>query len=110
VSEPVDSWNDDRIDDLAKEVKDGFEKVDREMKDGFTRVDREMKAGFAKVDARFATIDARFEKTPTREEMNKGFADLRSDFNALNRTLIASAAGTIGTLIAGIIALIVTHA
>jgi F0F1-type ATP synthase assembly protein I len=43
----VSSWNDDRLDELATDVKAGFEKVD---------------ARFDKVDKRFEKIDEKFER------------------------------------------------
>jgi tetrahydromethanopterin S-methyltransferase subunit G len=105
----VESWNDDRLDELSGRVDDGFKAVDQrfnrveqEVKDGFAKVDREMKAGFAKIDERFEKVEGkvtagfkavadRFEKTPTRQEMNKGFAEQRADSAALKRTLINGA-------------------
>jgi hypothetical protein len=51
----MSTWNDDRMDELNRDVKDGFARVDQETKDGFARVDqrfeqfnREMKEGFAR--------------------------------------------------------------
>jgi hypothetical protein len=72
----VSGWNDDRLDELATDVKAGFAKVDKrfekvegEMKEGFAAVDKrfekvegEMKAGFAKVDARFEKVDQKIDE------------------------------------------------
>jgi hypothetical protein len=117
------SWNDDRIDELAGGVRDGFVKVDGRFDkvDGrFNRVDErftEVDERFDKVDERFAEVDERFDKverdmeagfarvdkrfaeTPTRQEMNDGFAELRAAFTALNRTLIAGAFVIVAALI-----------
>ncbi|MGN6276766.1 MAG: hypothetical protein ACTHNP_12680 [Solirubrobacterales bacterium] len=85
VRSPMDSWNDDRIDELARGVKGDFLRVEGQMKEGFAAVDKrfeevdarfdkvegEMKAGFAKVDQRFDKVDARFEKV--EGEMKAGF-------------------------------------
>jgi glutathionyl-hydroquinone reductase len=49
--EKVESWNDDRLDELNQGIKEGF-----------ARSDREMKEGFAKVDRRFERIDDRLDK------------------------------------------------
>jgi hypothetical protein len=38
----VDSWNDGRLDELSRTMKDGFAKVDREMKEGFAQVGNRM--------------------------------------------------------------------
>ena len=65
----VESWNDERMDELSrrvddgfKEMREGFARVDKEMKEGFVRVDEEMKAGFDRVDAKFVRFDAKFDK------------------------------------------------
>ncbi|MGN6664966.1 MAG: hypothetical protein ACTHK6_12305 [Solirubrobacterales bacterium] len=51
VSEHVDNWNDDRLDALAKGVKDDFAKVDQR----FDKVDER----FEKVDQQFSAIRER---------------------------------------------------
>ncbi|MGN6276767.1 MAG: hypothetical protein ACTHNP_12685 [Solirubrobacterales bacterium] len=43
----VSSWNDDRLDELARDVKGGFAKVDQR---------------FEKVDKRFDKVDEKFER------------------------------------------------
>ena len=42
----MDSWNDDRLDELSRRVDNGF---------------KEMREGFARMDARFAQVDAKFD-------------------------------------------------
>jgi hypothetical protein len=127
-SKRVGIWNDDDLERGEQGVKEDITRIEEQMKEGFGAVDKrfekveeEMTDGFAKVDARFEKVegemkagfkmvDERFQKTPAREEMNEGFAGLRSDFAALNRILIGSAFGISGTLIAAVITLVVTHA
>jgi hypothetical protein len=65
----VESWNDERMDELSrrvddgfKEMREGFARVDKEMREGFARVDGEMKEGFNRVDAKFDKIGARIDK------------------------------------------------
>lgn len=53
----VESWNDERLDELSRRVDDGF----KEMREGFARVDKEMKDGFALVDAKFEALDTKFD-------------------------------------------------
>jgi hypothetical protein len=61
----VESWNDERMDELSRRVDDGFKemrvgfaRVDKEMKEGFARVDKDMKEGFARIEGKFdAKID-----------------------------------------------------
>ena len=44
----VESWNDERLDELSRRMDDGF----KEMRVGFVRVDREMKEGFTQLGDR----------------------------------------------------------
>lgn len=66
MEDRVDSWNDDRLDELSGRVDEGF----KEMREGFARVDREMKQGFTRVDQRF-------EQVASREEMGEVRVELR---------------------------------
>jgi hypothetical protein len=68
VMVPREKWTDDRLDDLAKKVDDGF-----------ARTDKKIDNGFGKVDKRLETIEERFGN--------------------LERALLHSAVGVIGTLI-----------
>ena len=43
----MDSWNDDRLDELSRHMDEGF---------------REMREGFARVDERFEQVERRFER------------------------------------------------
>jgi archaellum component FlaC len=63
--EQRDNWNDDRLDELATDVKAGFAKVDAR----FDKVEGEMKEGFARVDARFEKVDQQF--STIRERLTK---------------------------------------
>jgi hypothetical protein len=54
----VDSWNDERMDELSGRVDAGF----KEMRDGFARVDARFERLGTRLDARFDKIDARFDK------------------------------------------------
>jgi hypothetical protein len=59
VGEHVENWNDYRIGDLGKDVKDGFEKVGREMKDGFEHLEGQMKENSATADAQIKEAEGR---------------------------------------------------
>jgi hypothetical protein len=76
----VESWNDERMDELSRRVDDGF----KEMREGFTRVDREMKEGFSRVD----------------REMKEGFARVEDRFDRLNHTLFIGVLGVVAAVIA----------
>jgi hypothetical protein len=53
----VESWNDERMDELSRRVDAGF----KETRDGFTTVNQEMKEGFARIDAQLAELATRKE-------------------------------------------------
>jgi hypothetical protein len=91
---PMDSWNDDRLDELSgrmdagfKETKEGFARVDGEMKDGFARADREMKEGFAELRGEMRYLGERFDR--------------------LLHTLALISWGVAGTLLAALISVLV---
>jgi hypothetical protein len=44
----VESWNDERLDELSRRMDAGF----NEMREGFSRIELEMKKGFADVASR----------------------------------------------------------
>jgi len=54
----VESWNDERMDELSRRMDDGF----KQMREGFARVDARFESLDARLDARFAKMDARFDK------------------------------------------------
>jgi hypothetical protein len=54
----VESWNDDRLDELSQTMKEGFERVDRR----FERVEGEMTNRFDKVDHKFDRLTDKVDK------------------------------------------------
>ncbi|MGN6662642.1 MAG: hypothetical protein ACTHK6_00320 [Solirubrobacterales bacterium] len=84
ASRQMSNWNDDRIDELAQGVKDGFVKVDERFKqvdERFKQVDerfKEVYERFDKVDERFQRVEHQLAQRPTREEMRQGFAELKA--------------------------------
>lgn len=68
--EQVESWNDDRLDELSQTMKEGFAKSEREMKEGF-----------AKVEEGFARIDRKLDQLPTREEIDHRFQAVHRETN-----------------------------
>jgi hypothetical protein len=98
MEDRVDSWNDDRLDELSGRMDDGFKQVNSDMKEGFARVDRDMKEGFARVD----------------RDMKEGFAELRGEmrylgerFDRLLNTLVVIAWGFAGTMATALAAVLV---
>ncbi len=78
----MDSWNDERLDELServdvgfKEMREGFARIDREMKEGFEKVDRDMKGLFGQLNKRMDRFEDRIERlTNTFMVVGGGFA------------------------------------
>jgi hypothetical protein len=104
-------------------VADRFDKVEGDMREGFARVDRSINGLRGEMNGvrgemnglRAETNGLRGEMNrlgeSLRTEMNTRFLALEGDFKSLQRTLIGSAIGVAGAIIAsavsGIIALVV---
>jgi len=58
MERPMDSWNDERLDELSRRMDAGFKEMREEMREGFARVDKR----FEQVDRRFEQVDKRFER------------------------------------------------
>ena len=76
---PMDSWNDDRLDELSRRMDEGF---------------KEMRAGFARIDQRFEQMDQRFER-------------VNEKFERLLHILVLIAWSFVGTLVAALAAVLV---
>ena len=103
-----------RVDELSKRVDFGFDQLSKRMD-----------LGFEQVTLRFGEANQRFERVETdlrelRSETQVGFArvdadirELRSDtkagFDSLHQLMIKFFAGTVGSIIAGIVVLLLSH-
>jgi chromosome segregation ATPase len=109
---PMTEWNDNRLDELNERVKDSFAEVDKrfdKVDERFVRVESEIKEGFARVDEHFDRMEQRFA---TKEDMNRGFGEVKAEIRGLNErfdrllhTLVLSAWGFVGTVVATLIGL-----
>lgn len=81
------TWTDERLDDLSRSVRDGFERVDADIRE----LRGETREGFARSDQRFDQLEQRFEQR---------FDRLASRLDSLQLTLIVGMTGLIGTIIA----------
>lgn len=91
-----ESWTDERLDDLKEDVSDlarrmdaGFAESRMELRHEAGSIRKEMKEGFQAVDARFNSIDVRFD--------------------ALQRTIIQVGGGMAAAFFAALIGLIATQ-
>ena len=87
MEQPMDNWNDARLDELSRRVDDGFEKVDQRFK--------EVDQRFKEVDQRFDGIDRRFDGVATKAEMGEVKADLVRLNEKFDRLLYALGVGGI---------------
>ncbi len=80
MSDRVNSWNDDRLDELNRRVENGFAKVDK-----------------------------RFEQVASREEIGEVKAQLDRVNDRIDRlmyTITATGVGMVGTVVLGVVGLI----
>jgi hypothetical protein len=96
----------------------GFARVDAQMVRGFERADAqvtelrgEMHRGFERADAQtargFARADA--DGRELRSEIRELRSDMKVGFESMHKLMIRFFAGTIGTVIAGVIVTVLTH-
>ena len=81
----VDSWNDERLDELSSRMDNGFKTIREEMREGFAR------------------IDQKFELVAKNEDLQF----LTSRFDRLQNTLLIIGGGLLGTVIASAAGVIV---
>jgi outer membrane murein-binding lipoprotein Lpp len=90
------TWTDDKIDALAEKVDTLAEKVDT--------LETKVDTGFARAEVEYARNKERDRKF---DNLEMRFGRLEDEFDALNRTLLQIGGGLIGTLIAGILTMLV---
>lgn len=90
------TWTDERLDDLARWVDDGFNRVDQDIRALRADMNARFDAQDARMNARFDAQDARFDVR---------FQVLEARIDALQRTMLAM----MGTILVGFAALIATQ-
>jgi hypothetical protein len=99
-----------RVDDLRSETRQGFAKTDQRLDD----LRSEMHRGFGQVDTRFDRVEAdvrelRTDHKTLRADMNNGFESVQATLADMHKLMIRFFAGTLGSIIAGVVLLFVTH-
>lgn len=98
--EQVESWNDDRLDELSQTMKDGFAQINRKLDELPTReeVDQRFTAAIREMDLRFEAVhretNQRFEATDRRIER------VSTRFEHMVWATVAVAGGFVGNLFA----------
>src|ERR1700761_2443934 len=107
-----------RVDELSKRVDSGFQEMSKRVDFGFQEMSKRVDFGFAQVSERFVRVEADIREL--RSEMHRGLSkvdteirELRSDtkagFDSLHRLMIKFFAGTVGSIIAGVVVLLLSH-
>jgi tetrahydromethanopterin S-methyltransferase subunit G len=94
----------DDVRELRTEMNAGFRHVD----DQFTVIRTETKGEFGLVKAEFDKIDAKFDKVDEKfDKVNDEFtavrAEMKAGFDGMQRLMTRFFAGTLGTIVAGVI-------
>lgn len=82
----VDSWNDERLDELSQTMKEGFAKVDKR---------------FEQVDKRFELVDQRF--TSLEGQIQRGFERLDDRIFKLMIMMLVFCGGLVTTLLVAVL-------
>jgi len=96
----VESWNDDRLNELSQTIKEGFAKVDKR----FELVDKR----FEQVDKRFEKVDQRFEQVDQRfvcleGQIKQGFERLDDRIFKVMILMLVFCGGLLTTLVAALL-------
>jgi hypothetical protein len=105
----MDSWNDDRLDELSNRVDDGF----KEMNEGFKRADErfatkeEMNRRFDEVDRRFDEVDKKFDKVDRKfEEVLFQLGRVNDRLDGYARVAFVTGVGLFGAVVVAILGLV----
>jgi len=85
----VESWNDERLDELSRRMDAGFEK---------TATKEELNLRFDEVNRRFDEVDVRFSRF--EGSVGSQFSQINDRLDRLNHTLLMGAFGVIAAVIA----------
>jgi len=88
----VESWNDERLDELSRRVDAGFEKAATKVE--LTAVKDEMKLRFGEVGKRFDQVDNRFNKIDAQ------LLHIHDRLDRMNNTLLIGLFGLVAAVIA----------
>jgi hypothetical protein len=105
------TWTDERLDDLARRVDDGFTRIDQELRTLRTdlggRIDAQGAELSARIDAQGARIDA--QGTDLAARIDAQGAELGARIDALQRTMVQVGGATIATVLATLASVVVTQ-
>jgi hypothetical protein len=88
----VESWNDERLDELSRRMDSGFEKMATKVE--LTALRDEANLRFDEVNRRFGEVGKRFDKVDTQ------LLHIHDRLDRLNHTLLVGACGVIAAVMA----------
>ena len=101
MTEPA---TDKHLDELSKRVDFGFDQTSQRLgrvENDVRALRTEMKAGFDKVDEKFDRVHGEFGRV--NDEFTAVRGEMKAGFDGLQRQMTRFFAGTLGTIIAGVI-------
>jgi tetrahydromethanopterin S-methyltransferase subunit G len=114
-----------RVDELSKRVDFGFGQLSGRVDFGFDQVNRRLDESGESIGERFGDANQRIlgvegELRELRSETHRGFervdadierlrTDTKAGFDSLQQLMIRVCAGTIGSIIAGVVVLLLSH-
>jgi len=95
----VESWNDERLDELARRMDKGFEGAATKVE--LSALKNEMNLRFDRVDERFDEFTGRFGEVGKRfDKIDTQFMHVHGRLDRLNHTVLVGAFGVVAAVIA----------
>ncbi|MCO5314929.1 MAG: hypothetical protein M9938_02020 [Solirubrobacterales bacterium] len=103
-------WSDERLDDLATSVRDGFTRIDARLDHFENRVDHRLSQiddRFGQVDDRFNQVGDRFNQVDDRfNQVDDRFTGLEARIDGLQRSLMIGSMSLTTAVIATLVAVL----
>lgn len=96
-----------RVDELSKRVDFGFEQLSSRVDFGFEQVSRRLDLTERSIGERFGEANQRV--LGVEGELRELRSEMKSGFDSLHRLMIRFFAGTVGSIIAGVVVLLLSH-
>lgn len=100
-----------RVDELSKRVDFGFDQISKRVDFGFEQTSKRINLGFALLAK--GSDDLRSEMRENFARIDGDVHELRSEmktgFDSLHQLMIRVCAGTIGSIVAGVVVLFLSH-
>jgi hypothetical protein len=100
-----------RVDELSKRVDFGFEEMSKRVEFGFEQTTKRMDLGFALLAKGSDDLRSEMHKNFARvdDDVRELRSELKTGFDSLHQLIIRVCAGTIGSIVAGVVVLLLSH-